>query len=114
LPTLGIGDPSLTIDLRVAAAHLELNPGSVENAAIVRGLLVALARALPADGGGPRLRAIAQRVDPDVSLPAQAERLTEFFRTCADVMRGRERRSGSSVPDAGALDISSARLRTAP
>ena len=87
LAALGIGDTALHIDLRVAAEHLLLNPGSVANARLVREHLIAVGEALPPGPDRERISSAAQSLDPATPLPDQAQRMEAFFRASADAVR---------------------------
>lgn len=87
LGELGIGDPSLPIDLRVSAEHLSLNQRSTANATRVCDLLRAVAAALPPGAGAERAAAAAAALDPMMPLPDQAAALETFFRAAADALR---------------------------
>jgi hypothetical protein len=87
LGALGIGDPALHIDVRVAAEHLVLNPRSVDNARLVREHLIKVGADLPPGPDAERVATVARSLDPATPLPDQAERLAAFFHSSADALR---------------------------
>ena len=88
LGALNIGGLDLTVDLRVAAEHVLLDPASTENIEVVRNGLVSAANALEAgrQRDAAALRQLAQSIRSDTRLLDQLATIHMFFRVSAEVM----------------------------
>ena len=88
LGTLNVGTEELTVDLRVAAEHVLLQPTTEETTATVIAGLLSVARALDAaQETGPGLLPLAEALRPDVPLPDQVTQVREFFQRCAQAIQ---------------------------
>lgn len=90
LGTLGVGEPDLQVDLRVAAEHLLLNPAATTNTAVVREALLSAADALESEQltGEANLREAASAISLDRPVLEQTAAVQEFFLESARAIRG--------------------------
>lgn len=87
LGAVGVENPTLPSDLRIAAEHVVLNADDAETTALVRDHFVAVAAALERHDRERALRPAADAVQPGQPISTQRERVAEFFRRAADALR---------------------------
>jgi hypothetical protein len=90
LSSLGLASSDLNTDLRVAAAHVLLDPESVENAALVRTHLRTAVDVVIAmhPAHRARLQTRADALSAARPVVQQGAALRELFRACADALAG--------------------------
>jgi hypothetical protein len=90
LGTLGVGEPDLQVDLRVAAEHLLLNPAAATNTPVVREALLSAAAALESEQliGEANLKAVAGAISLDRPVLEQTAAVRTFFLESARAIRG--------------------------
>ena len=89
LDSLDIGGDELALDLRVAAAHVLLQPASLENAALVRQLAIRTAQALSRGPSGAPVASRADAISDERSLLQQPPALQDFFAAAGNALAAR-------------------------
>jgi hypothetical protein len=97
LASLDIGGDELALDLRVASAHVLLEPTSLDNAALVRQLAMRTAQALPPNPAGAVVTSRALAITDERSLLQQQPAIHGFFAAVGDALVDQHSRTMSSA-----------------
>ena len=99
---LKVGRPELSVDLRIAAEHILLNPESTANTNTTRSLLIEASAAIAqsAATSHSQLRQSAEAIKVDTPLPSQRPVVDHFFRESADAIDELAKRRGISTTQA--------------
>ena len=103
LDCLGLDAGDLPVDLRVGAAHVLIQPESLDTAALVQALTRRASEAITTAASDTALRARAQAISPDRPVGDQRPVFRAYFETAStllDVLG--QRRNGSSTHPCGA------------
>jgi hypothetical protein len=95
LACLGLDRDDLAVDLRVGAVHVEIQPASLENAALVQSLTRRVADQVASATADDSLRVLAQTIAADRPVTDQIPAFEAFFRAVSMRLDALAARRGS-------------------